>query len=454
MSERPLCFVLMPFGQKKDPKGGPEIDFNRVYQEGIRPAIEDAGMEPVRADQEETGGIIHKPMFERLLLCDFAVADLTTANANVFYELGVRHAARPFTTLAIFAQGHEPPFDVNYLRAVPYHLGKGNRFSAGEAEALRKPLADRLKQLRTLSREQAATDSPIFQLLPDYGEPDISRLKTDTFRDRMRYSQERKRQLAQARSQGDPAAVHAVEAELGELDAAEVGVLVDLFLSYRALKDWQGMIDLYERLPATVRRSEMMREQLAFAHNRKGERERAKEILEELIAERGPTSENCGLLGRVYKDLWLQAKEADRGFKARGFLDKAIDTYRRGFEADWRDAYPGINVVTLLDVRGGDESLAEKGQILPVVRYSVGRRLASTDPDYWDYATLLELTVLADEESEATGWLGKALAAVRETWEPASTANNLKLIREARRERGVEQPWLDEVIGELEEAAA
>jgi hypothetical protein len=80
--------------------------------------------------------------------------------------------------------------------------------------------------------------------------------------------------------------------------------------------------------------------------------------------------------------------------------------------------------------------------------------LASTEPDYWDYATLLELAVLADDEGEAAGWLGKALAAVRETWEPASTANNLKLIREARRERGVEQPWLDEVIGELEAAAA
>ena len=96
---------------------------------------------------------------------------------------------------------------------------------------------------------------------------------------------------------------------------------------------------------------------------------------------------------------------------------------------------------------------AEKEGLLPVVRYSVGRRLESTEPDYWDFATLLELAVLADDEGEAAGWLGKALAAVRETWEPASTANNLKLIREARRGRGVEQPWLDEMIGELEEAA-
>ena len=80
---KPLCFVLMPFGTKPDPTGGKDIDFNRVYRVAIKPAIIDAGMEPIRADEEKTGGIIHGPMFERLLLCDFAIADLTTANANV-----------------------------------------------------------------------------------------------------------------------------------------------------------------------------------------------------------------------------------------------------------------------------------------------------------------------------------------------------------------------------------
>src|SRR5687768_7009206 len=100
----PLCFVLMPFSKKRDPTGGPEINFDAIYELAIGPAIEDAGLKPIRADHEVTGGIIHKAMFERLLLCDFAVADLSTANANVFYELGVRHSTRPFSTVAIFAE--------------------------------------------------------------------------------------------------------------------------------------------------------------------------------------------------------------------------------------------------------------------------------------------------------------------------------------------------------------
>jgi hypothetical protein len=52
--------------------------------------VEQAGLEPIRADEEKIGGTIHKPMFERLMLCHYAVADITGANPNVFYELGIQ----------------------------------------------------------------------------------------------------------------------------------------------------------------------------------------------------------------------------------------------------------------------------------------------------------------------------------------------------------------------------
>jgi hypothetical protein len=108
---RPLCFILMPFGKKPNSTGS-IIDFDAVYRDLIGPAISEADLDPLRADEEMTGGIIHKPMFERLILCEYAVADLTTANANVFYELGIRHAIRPWSTVLIFAEGGRLPFDV------------------------------------------------------------------------------------------------------------------------------------------------------------------------------------------------------------------------------------------------------------------------------------------------------------------------------------------------------
>src|SRR5215469_11627753 len=127
----PLCFVLMPFGQKPSSIGS-IIDFDSVYDGLIFPAIRDAGLEPLRADEEMTGGIIHKPMFERLILCEYAVADLTTANANFYYELGIRHAMRPWSTVLIFADGVRLPFDLGPMRGMPYHLDQaGNPAASG-----------------------------------------------------------------------------------------------------------------------------------------------------------------------------------------------------------------------------------------------------------------------------------------------------------------------------------
>ena len=125
----------MPFGRKSDGTGA-SIDFDAVYEQLIAPAIRAAELEPIRADEEMTGGIVHKPMFERLILCEYAVADLTFANANVFYELGVRHAVRPYSTVLVFAAGTRLPFDVALDRGLPYSLSP-----AGRAHRCRRPRA-------------------------------------------------------------------------------------------------------------------------------------------------------------------------------------------------------------------------------------------------------------------------------------------------------------------------
>lgn len=464
MSLKPLCFVVMPFGLKPDPGGLPDIDFNRIYNDALKPAIEAAGMEPIRADEERTGGIIHKPMFERLLLCDYVLADLTTANANVFYELGVRHTARPATTLTIFAKHQRIPFDVNFLRSLPYDLGTDNAFTKSEVDALREAVTARLSDLRNLGKSQVPVDSPLFQLLSEWRPGDIARLKTDVFRDQVQLNEGLKRQLALIRGKGK----HREQREearqelltfrqtLGELDAADAGTIVDLFLSFRALEDWTGMIALYDQMPEILKRQILVREQLGFAYNRRAtqtkaptDRAQALQILQAVEEQQGPNSETCGLIGRIHKDNWKEALDGGRDIEARGHLNKSIQAYVRGFMADQRDAYPGINAVTLLDIKGDEPSLKQKTQLLPVVRFAVERRLGDT-PDYWDHATMLELGVLDNNVDAATEHLANALAVVRESWEPATTANNLRLIEQARKKRQLGTSWLIEIIHALE----
>lgn len=437
----PLCFILMPFGKKKDATGR-EIDFDAVYEQLIAPAVRAAGLEPLRADEEKTGGIIHKPMFERLILCEYAVADLTAANANVFYELGVRHAAKPHTTVLIFAEGSgQLPFDVAQLRAIPYGLSAdGQPAAIAKFQAL---LTARLREARTPTH-----DSPLYQLLEDY--PDIDHTKTDIFRDRVAYSKVMKERLAQARKAGLDA-LKALEADLKKIDDCEVGVVIDLFLSYRAVKGWNEMVALVTKMSPVLVATVMVQEQLGLALNRMGRGEEAEQVLLELIARRGPSSETYGILGRVYKDRWEAAKQAGSSFLAKGLLEKAIDAYLKGFEADWRDAYPGINAVTLMELKEPPDPC--RFEILPVVKYAVMRRVERGTPDYWDHATLLELAVLASDKDGVSAALARALAALREKWEAETTARNLSLIREQRQGRGEDVTWLQELIAELERIA-
>jgi hypothetical protein len=468
MTQNPLCFVIMPIGRKKDPASGADIEFDRIYADGLEPAIRDAGLDPIRADGERTGGIIHKPMFERLLLCDYAMADLTTANANVFYELGVRHAARPRTTLTIFARKQPIPFDVNFLRSMPYDLGKKNRFGAAEAGELRRSVAEKLRDLRTLNVKEAPVDSPLFTLLSDWEPGDIAHDKTDVFRERVQANEALKRRLAAIRAkhldEATRAEAHAAlqtfRAEIGSLDAVEAATVVDLLLTYRALEDWDGMISLFGAMPETLKRQVLVREQIGFAYNRRagerkdpGERAEALRILTEVAEQHGPSPETLGLIGRIRKDEFKQALEAEDEVTAAGHLELAIDAYRRGYMADLRDAYPGINLLTLLDLRGTPESIAEKDRLLPVVRFAVEQRLAGATPNYWDHATMLELSVLENDRGGAMGHLARAAAVIRETWEPKTTADNLRLIERARRRRSADTSWLEAIIRELDRRA-
>lgn len=437
-----LCFVLMPFG-KKPGLAGSQIDFDAVYYDLIKPSIEKAGLEPLRADEEMKGGFIHKPMFERLILCEYAVADLTTANANVFYELGIRHAVRSWSTVMVFAEGvSQLPFDVAPLRALAYNLD--NYGKPIHLEETKTALNNRL-----IEAKKAAVDSPIFELVEDY--PDIDHTKTDVFRDRIRYSNAIRGKLTASRKKGAEA-LREIEKEIGNIADIESGVVIDLFLSYRAVKAWPEMINLVKKMSPPLAATVMVQEQLALALNRIGKGEEAEKVLNALIEKRGPSSETYGILGRVFKDRWETAQNRGEEILARALLDKAIEAYLKGFEADWRDAYPGINAVTLMELK--DPPDPRRFELMPVVTYAVERRIAVGEPDYWDHATILELAILAKDEQKATSALGNALASVRESWEPETTARNLRLIREIREQRQETIRWAKPLEEELERKAA
>lgn len=438
----PLCFIVMPLGKKKGATGR-TIDFDAVYERLVVPAVQAAGLEPVRADDGRSGGILQKQTFERLMLCEYVVADLTTANAGVFYELGIRHAVKPHATIAILAsKSSQLPFDLDQLQAVRYRISAQGM---PEHEAKYRALLTE----RLIAARQSPFDSPVFQLVPNY--PEVDRSNTGVFREKLLFASELKHRLALARRIGGEA-VREVETRIGNLAEAEAGVVIELFLSYRAVNWWSEMIELVRRMPPVLAATVLVQEQLGLALNRAGRGEEAEKVLRDVISRRGPSSETYGMLGRVLKDRWEAALHAGAKAAAKELLDRAADAYLKGFESDWRDAYPGVNTVSLMELKEPPDP--RRREILPVVYYAVEQRIRSAAADYWDYAALLELTVLAKDEAKGIDALGRSLAWVRASWEPKTTARNLRLIREARERREEESPaWALLAENELLQAA-
>ena len=124
------CFVVMGFGKKTDFETGRTLDLDKTYKNIIKPAVEEAGLKCIRADEIVHSGLIDVPMYEQLLKADVVIADLSTSNKNAFYELGVRHALRPYTTIVICEDGVKTfPFDVNHILIRQYHhMGEGIDF--------------------------------------------------------------------------------------------------------------------------------------------------------------------------------------------------------------------------------------------------------------------------------------------------------------------------------------
>ena len=141
------CFVIMPFGKKKD-VDGTDVDFNKVYDDLIKTAVKSIGMECERCDEIVDSGSIHVKMFEGIFEADVAVVDITALNVNVFYELGVRHALNKHVTLVIRRNiPQPPPFNINGLNVIPYEYDTEEKLEASR-QTIREHIQVGMEKLR------------------------------------------------------------------------------------------------------------------------------------------------------------------------------------------------------------------------------------------------------------------------------------------------------------------
>jgi tetratricopeptide (TPR) repeat protein len=158
----------MGFGLKTDYATGRKLDLNKSYRLLIKPVVEEKGLVCIRADEIRHSGAIDLPMYRELLKADVVIADLSTANVNAFYELGIRHALRPRTTIVISEDKLTYPFDLNHVKITSYtHLGDGIEYE--EVERFRKVLGETLQAV--LDKEDP--DSPVYTFLDQLRPPSL-----------------------------------------------------------------------------------------------------------------------------------------------------------------------------------------------------------------------------------------------------------------------------------------
>jgi hypothetical protein len=449
-----MCFIAMPFGSRAA-DGGMTIDFDRVHL-FIHRGAETAGLEAIRADFEPAGGFIHKPMLERLLVAEYVVADLTFANPNVMYEIGVRHGASARATLLLCAEPFvaKLPFDFKPLRVVPYSLASDGSLKDDGGSALAEVVCQRLRQARA---GQLPIDNPITQITAWKPAGSIEHSKTDVFLERLQFTGELGEQIKAALLIHDN---DQAVARLSEIEAEVVGLppelsqvhtaLLGIFLAYRERQAYDRMAFLFERFPKELKQTAVAREQFALALNRLAEgaakagkqdeaeerRERALAALDEIPAA-SVTSETYGIRGRIYKG-WHDAISAASGGddpRAEAMLQRAIDAYEQGLRADLRDYYPGVNAVTLRLLRGTGEDHVELQTLIPVVRFSVSAAPApkNNEERYWQTATKLELATAGGDWTAARRHLIDLLGIPVADWFRETTLANLERQQKAFR---------------------
>ena len=150
----------MGYGKKTDYESGRTLDLDATYESIIKPAVTGVGLRCVRSDEVLQSGVIDKRMFEMLLRADIVVADLSTSNANAFYEVGVRHALKPYSTILMKEKPGKLYFDLNHIVTLEYeHLGS----DIGAREARRAEATLRERIVAVINARE--TDSPVYTFI-------------------------------------------------------------------------------------------------------------------------------------------------------------------------------------------------------------------------------------------------------------------------------------------------
>jgi hypothetical protein len=327
-------FIVRPFGTKNG------IDFDRVERDLIRPAMGQAGFTGGTTGEFLEQGNIRTDMFEELLIADLVVADISIHNANVFYELGIRHALRDKRTFLIKSKGDEVPFDL-----------KTDRYLAYDATNPAK-CVETLTQALKATWNSPKRDSPVFQLMPALEPVDHNKFLIVP----MDFREDIER-AASAKECGD---LQLLSAELDGFAWKTAGLRIIGNEQFKlndikgAKVTWEAVRD-YDDIDLDANKT------LGTVYQKLGDRVRSDQALERTLKHKNVSisdlAEIRALLARNAKAEWerdwLGNSNPDSARKAAltsPQLKRAYELYYRGFIEDRNHFYSGLNALAMATI--------------------------------------------------------------------------------------------------------
>lgn len=412
----PVAFMVMPFREKATGtqvvNAPSKVDFDLLWHKAMKPGIEACGYRAFRAD-EDWGSVILKDMIERLVAADLVVADVSVANANVYYELGLRHAAKETGCVMVAANWARPVFDISQITRFTYPL-KSQKVSDEEAEEIRACI---VKSLPDAARQSG----PVHSLIPGYPAIDKDQLKAFREHNDKTYAfQANIRRIELLEDKGEQARERkAVVESCLAAPALLPTVVTDLLKLIRKTGDWQEVLDYVYRLPDDLRRLRFVREQTALALSKEKKHAEAIAELEGIVRAHGSSPESLGIIGGSYKRLYDETKD-------KQWLNKAIEAYEEGWRLDLSAYYPGCNLPLLLRERGEPGDAQRAGAINHVIIEACEAARALGRADQWLNPTLLGAAFMTGEVEKARQLLTLIRREGAPAWQIKSTRDDLQ----------------------------
>jgi tetratricopeptide (TPR) repeat protein len=327
------AFIIRPFGKKN------EIDFDGVERLLIAPALKRIGAEGGTTIDIVEAGNIRLDMFRRLLAADLVVADLSIHNANVFYELGVRHALRDQSTFMLRCEADRFPFDLQTDRYFIY--------SKDDPGARLEDLVAALRQ----TIDSSTKDSPIFVSLPELREPDPSHFMAIP----LDFGEEVQRAVGDKRA-GDLALL-AYEAGGFEWEMKGWRTVGRAQFDLRAYASAKFTWEAVRKLEPFDLEANLL---LGTIYERLGDLTRSTQALERALdnkqINRDERAEAYALLARNAKTCWRGDWERDASGERTAaalrspHLRASFDYYKSAFDEDLNHFYSGLNALAMLSI--------------------------------------------------------------------------------------------------------